>query len=83
MNPIRTGPLIDAIAVKMTVRCVMNKLIHYIMVHVGGIILNKINVINHVRKDLYYAILVVVISSRIHNTTNPNNNNSYLPNGQI
>ena len=44
--------------------------IHYIMVCVGGVVLNVINVIKHLRKDLYYAIIVIVIS-RTNNLTNP------------
>ena len=50
MNPIRTGSLIDALVVKISVRSVMNMPINYIMVCVGGVILNVINAINHVRK---------------------------------
>ena len=36
--------------------------INYIVVCVGGVKLNVISVINSVRKDVYHAILVVVIS---------------------
>ena len=44
--------------------------IDYIVVCVGGVILNVINVRNHVRKDLYYAIIVIVIN-RTCNIINP------------
>ena len=71
MNPIRTGSLIDAIAVKISVRNATNKLINYIiMVCVGGVIFNVIDVTSHVSQNLYYAIIVIVVN-RINHIVNP------------
>ena len=42
----------------------------YLMVCVGGVILIVSSAINHVRKDLYYAIILIVIN-RINNIINP------------
>ena len=43
---------------------------NYIMVRVGGVILNVINVRNHVRKGLHSAIRVIVIH-RINKIISP------------